>query len=83
MSSGSPQRPAGVLAVMLLDSTPVDGVLLAGDLYDKPVPPAEAVRLLEMCIRDSSRTSGAAGGTSQVPVSNSSVTAARPVRLSP
>ena len=22
----------------LLDSTPVDGVLLAGDLYDKPVP---------------------------------------------
>ena len=23
----------------LLDSTPVDGVLLAGDLYDKPVPP--------------------------------------------
>ena len=30
----------------LLDSTPVDGVLLAGDLYDKPVPPAEAVRLL-------------------------------------
>ena len=31
----------------LLDSTPVDGVLLAGDLYDKPVPPAEAVRLLE------------------------------------
>ena len=31
----------------LLDSTPVDGVLLAGDLYDKPVPPAEAVRLLD------------------------------------
>ena len=30
----------------LLDETPVDGVLLAGDLYDKPVPPAEAVRLL-------------------------------------
>ena len=27
----------------LLDETPVDGVLLAGDLYDKPVPPAEAV----------------------------------------
>ena len=25
----------------LLDETPVDGVLLAGDLYDKPVPPAE------------------------------------------
>ena len=25
----------------------VDGVLLAGDLYDKPVPPAEAVRLLD------------------------------------
>ena len=31
----------------LLDSTPVDGVLLAGDFYDKPVPPAEAVRLLD------------------------------------
>ena len=31
----------------LLDKTPVDGVLLAGDLYDKPVPPAEAVRLLD------------------------------------
>ena len=31
----------------LLDTHPVDGVLLAGDLYDKPVPPAEAVRLLD------------------------------------
>ena len=31
----------------LLDDAPVDGVLLAGDLYDKPVPPAEAVRLLD------------------------------------
>ena len=31
----------------LLDTHPVDAVLLAGDLYDKPVPPAEAVRLLE------------------------------------
>ena len=31
----------------LLDTRPVDGVLLAGDLYDKPVPPAEAVRLLD------------------------------------
>ena len=31
----------------LLDSHPVDAVLLAGDLYDKPVPPAEAVRLLD------------------------------------
>ena len=31
----------------LLDAHPVDGVLLAGDLYDKPIPPAEAVRLLE------------------------------------
>lgn len=31
----------------LLDGTSVDGVLLAGDLYDKPVPPAEAVRLLD------------------------------------
>ena len=31
----------------LLDASPVDGVLLAGDLYDKPVPPAEAVTLLD------------------------------------
>ena len=31
----------------LLDTHPVDAVLLAGDLYDKPVPPAEAVRLLD------------------------------------
>lgn len=31
----------------LLDARPVNGVLLAGDLYDKPVPPAEAVRLLD------------------------------------
>ena len=31
----------------LLDSSPVDAVLLAGDLYDKPVPPAEAVRLVQ------------------------------------
>ena len=31
----------------LLDTRPVDAVLLAGDLYDKPVPPAEAVRLLD------------------------------------
>ena len=31
----------------LLDETPMDGVLLAGDLYDKPVPPTEAVRLLD------------------------------------
>lgn len=31
----------------LLDTHPVDGVILAGDLYDKPVPPAEAVRLLD------------------------------------
>ena len=33
--------------VSLLDTCPVDAVLLAGDLYDKPVPPAEAVRLLD------------------------------------
>ena len=35
----------------LLDAQPVDGVLLAGDLYDKPVPPAEAVRLLDKLSR--------------------------------
>ncbi|MGN0708050.1 MAG: exonuclease SbcCD subunit D [Faecalibacterium sp.] len=31
----------------LLDRSAVDAVLLAGDLYDKPVPPAEAVRMLD------------------------------------
>lgn len=31
----------------------VDGVLLAGDLYDKPVPPAEAVTLLDTFLRRS------------------------------
>jgi len=31
----------------MLDETPADGVILAGDLYDKAVPSAEAVRLLD------------------------------------
>lgn len=31
----------------LLDRSAVDAVILAGDLYDKPVPPAEAVRMLD------------------------------------
>lgn len=31
----------------LIDSHGADGVLLAGDIYDKPVPSAEAVRLLD------------------------------------
>ena len=39
----------------LLDQTPVDGVLLAGDLYDKPVPPAEAVRLLDWFLTELSQ----------------------------
>ena len=39
----------------LLDSRPVDAVLLAGDLYDKPVPPAEAVRLLDWFLTELSR----------------------------
>ena len=39
----------------LLDARPVDGVLLAGDLYDKPVPPAEAVRLLDWFLTELSR----------------------------
>lgn len=33
--------------LLRLDERPIDAVLLAGDLYDKPVPPAEAVRLLD------------------------------------
>ena len=43
----------------LLDKTPVDGVLLAGDLYDKPVPPAEAVRLLDWFPHPAGRTQAA------------------------
>ena len=39
----------------LLDNHPVDAVLLAGDLYDKPVPPAEAVRLLDWFLTELSR----------------------------
>ena len=31
----------------LAEEQTVDAVLLAGDLYDKPVPPAEAVTLLD------------------------------------
>lgn len=41
------QRAVLEQVLALLDEWPVDGVLLAGDLYDKPVPPAEAVRLLD------------------------------------
>ncbi len=41
----------------LLDAHPVDGVLLAGDLYDKPVPPAEAVRLLDWFLTQLARRS--------------------------
>ena len=33
----------------------MDAVLLAGDLYDKPVPPAEAVRLLDWFLTELSR----------------------------
>lgn len=31
----------------ILDKRSVDGVILAGDIYDKPIPPAEAVQLLD------------------------------------
>ena len=31
----------------IADTRQVDGVLLAGDIYDKPVPSEEAVRLLD------------------------------------
>ncbi|MEY8496015.1 exonuclease SbcCD subunit D [Lachnospiraceae bacterium 29-91] len=31
----------------LVEKEQADGVILAGDLYDKPVPPAEAVRVLD------------------------------------
>lgn len=41
------QRAVLEQILALLDERPVDGVILAGDLYDKPVPPAEAVRLLD------------------------------------
>lgn len=32
----------------LAETEAADGVILAGDLYDKPVPPAEAVRVLDV-----------------------------------
>ena len=40
----------------ILDDERTDGVLIAGDVYDKPVPPTEAVELLdgfltELCAR--------------------------------
>lgn len=31
----------------------VEGVLIAGDVYDKPVPPAEAVKLLDYLLSSS------------------------------
>ena len=31
----------------VVDAEQPDGVLIAGDVYDKPVPPAEAVQLLD------------------------------------
>lgn len=31
----------------ILDDERPDGVLIAGDVYDKPVPPTEAVELLD------------------------------------
>ena len=42
----------------ILDDERPDGVLIAGDVYDKPVPPTEAVELLdglltELCARRS------------------------------
>ena len=33
-----------------------DGILIAGDLYDKPVPPAEAVGLLDRFLSDLAAT---------------------------
>ena len=53
----------------LLDETPVDGVLLAGDLYDKPVPPAEAVRLLDWLDRKSTRLNSSHVKRSRMPSS--------------
>ena len=32
----------------ILDDERPDGVLIAGDVYDKPVPPTEAVELLDL-----------------------------------
>ena len=41
------QRVILTQIVDLAEEEKVDAVLLAGDLYDKPVPPAEAVTLLD------------------------------------
>ena len=38
-----------------IDEEQPDGVILAGDIYDKPVPPAEAVELFDEFLVDLSR----------------------------
>ena len=38
-----------------IDEEQTDGVILAGDIYDKPVPPAEAVELFDEFLVDLSR----------------------------
>ena len=54
----------------ILDDERPDGVLIAGDIYDKPVPPTEAVELLdgfltELCARSGSEELSV-GGTDNV-----------------
>ena len=41
--------------LVLAQTEAVDAVLLAGDLYDKPVPPVEAVGLLDWFLTELSR----------------------------
>lgn len=39
----------------IVQSEDVDGVILAGDLYDKPIPPVEAVQVLDQFLTDLAR----------------------------
>ena len=41
------QRHVLAQVLGLMEKEPVDGLLLAGDIYDRSIPPAEAVTLLD------------------------------------
>ena len=44
-----------------------DGILMAGDLYDKPVPPAEAVQVFDAFLTGLAETMTAQNGSPLVP----------------
>ena len=41
------QRHVLTQVLELMEKEPVDGLLLAGDIYDRSIPPAEAVTLFD------------------------------------